>query len=1058
MKTAFRKNVFRQIKNTWNRFIAIFGIVALGVGFFAGLKATTPVMKMSADAYYDDCGFMDLRILSTMGLTQEDVDAIQNTEGIEELYASYSTDALVDFESGQRAIKVMSYSDSTSINRPTLVEGRLPENDSECVVDSRMVDTQISIGCVIRISDENTEDVKQTFARQEYTVVGRVSSPLYYSIDRGSTTLADGSLDGFIYIDAENFTTDYYTEVYALVSGASSLMCYDDAYDDFIAETKSRVESLAPERQQARYDEIYHEAKQQIDEAQATLDEKRAQADAELAQAEEQLQSGQQQIDDGYAALEQSRLEWESGKRELEQKQQQAQEQFAQAQAQLQQSQAQYDQSVAQYQELVISAQQAQSAAEELKAQIDALTEAGDMEAVEALTPQYEQAVVTAQTLQQTVTATEQSLAQAQQQLEQGKQELQQQQTAAQQQIDAAAAQLEQGQQQIKSGQQELDQSQQELSQGWAEYEQQKADALEQLAQGQAEIDENAQKLQDIEMPEWYVLDRNANVGYAGFVGDSEKIDAVAAVFPVFFFLVAALVCLTTMTRMVEEQRTQIGVLKSLGYKKSSIAFKYLVYANSACISGSLFGLCVGYIVFPAVIMKTYRMLYTEIPLQLDFNIEYALISSIAAIVCISAATIWACVRELSEVPAELIRPKAPAKGKKVFLERIRPLWKRLSFTQKVTARNLIRYKKRFFMTIFGIGGCMGLMIVGFGLKDSIFAVVDIQYGEIQRYDGTVIMAEGASEKEKGEVAQMLGKETEVDDAMEGILTQITIGNGSKWHDVYLDVPKDKKQFPEFVTLKERTTDRRYSLDEKEVVLTEKIAKELEVQAGDMITIRDEEKGDLKVKIKAVCENYMGHYLYMTADAYEAVYNEKPEYNAVFYKTVSGTTKEAQSVGEDILQLPGALSVSYTTDLKQQVDDMLGALDIVIVVLTISAGMLAFVVLYNLNNINITERKRELATLKVLGFYPNEVSAYVYRENIVLTVLGALFGVALGKILHRFIIVTVEIDTVMFGRNIDMSSFVYSFLLTVAFSMIVNGAMYFKLKKINMVESLKSVE
>ena len=352
----------------------------------------------------------------------------------------------------------------------------------------------------------------------------------------------------------------------------------------------------------------------------------------------------------------------------------------------------------------------------------------------------------------------------------------------------------------------------------------------------------------------------------------------------------------------------------------------------------------------------------------------------------------------------------------------------------------------------------MGLMIVGFGLKDSIFAVVDIQYGEIQRYYGTVILAEGASEKEKGEVAQMLGKETEVDDAMEGILTQITIGNGSKWHDVYLDVPKDKKQFPEFVTLKERTTDRRYSLDEKEVVLTEKIAKELEVQAGDMITIRDEEKGDLKVKIKAVCENYMGHYLYMTADAYEAVYNEKPEYNAVFYKTVSGTTKEAQSVGEDILQLPGALSVSYTTDLKQQVDDMLGALDIVIVVLTISAGMLAFVLLYNLNNINITERKRELATLKVLGFYPNEVSAYVYRENIVLTVLGALFGVALGKILHRFIIVTVEIDTVMFGRNIDMSSFVYSFLLTVAFSMIVNGAMYFKLKKINMVESLKSVE
>ena len=534
---------------------------------------------------------------------------------------------------------------------------------------------------------------------------------------------------------------------------------------------------------------------------------------------------------------------------------------------------------------------------------------------------------------------------------------------------------------------------------------------------------------------------------------------AIGEVFPVIFFLVAALISLTTMTRMVEEQRTQIGTLKALGYARHSIAGKYLGYAFLATLLGSAAGIFTGEKIFPYIIINAYGIMYKHMnELLIPYNVMYGIGAAGTALFCTLAATILACYKELREQAAQLMRPPTPKQGQRVVFEKITFLWKRLNFSWKASVRNLVRYKKRFFMTIFGIGGCMGLMIVGFGLKDSIFAVVDIQYGEIQRYDGTVIMAEGASEKEKGEVAQMLGKETEVDDAMEGILTQITIGNGSKWHDVYLDVPKDKKQFPEFVTLKERTTDRRYSLDEKEVVLTEKIAKELEVQAGDMITIRDEEKGDLKVKIKAVCENYMGHYLYMTADAYEAVYNEKPEYNAVFYKTVSGTTKEAQSVGEDILQLPGALSVSYTTDLKQHVDDMLGALDIVIVVLTISAGMLAFVVLYNLNNINITERKRELATLKVLGFYPNEVSAYVYRENIVLTVLGALFGVALGKILHRFIIVTVEIDTVMFGRNIDMSSFVYSFLLTVAFSMIVNGAMYFKLKKINMVESLKSVE
>lgn len=1057
MKTAFRKNVFRQIKNTWNRFIAIFGIVALGVGFFAGLKATTPVMKMSADAYYDDCGFMDLRILSTMGLTQEDVDAIQNTEGIEELYASYSTDALVDFESGQRAIKVMSYSDSTSINRPTLVEGRLPENDSECVVDSRMVDTQISIGCVIRISDENTEDVKQTFARQEYTVVGRVSSPLYYSIDRGSTTLADGSLDGFIYIDAENFTTDYYTEVYALVSGASSLMCYDDAYDDFIAETKSRVESLAPERQQARYDEIYHEAKQQIDEAQATLDEKRAQADAELAQAEEQLQSGQQQIDDGYAALEQSRLEWESGKRELEQKQQQAQEQFAQAQAQLQQSQAQYDQSVAQYQELVLSAQQAQSAAEELKAQIDALTEAGDMESVEALTPQYEQAVVTAQTLQQTVTATEQSLAQAQQQLEQGKQELQQQQTAAQQQIDAAAAQLEQGQQQIKSGQQELDQSQQELSQGWAEYEQQKADALEQLAQGQAEIDENAQKLQDIEMPEWYVLDRNANVGYAGFVGDSEKIDAVAAVFPVFFFLVAALVCLTTMTRMVEEQRTQIGVLKSLGYKKSSIAFKYLVYANSACISGSLFGLCVGYIVFPAVIMKTYRMLYTEIPLQLDFNIEYALISSIAAIVCISAATIWACVRELSEVPAELIRPKAPAKGKKVFLERIRPLWKRLSFTQKVTARNLIRYKKRFFMTVIGIGGCTALLLTGFGLSDSINGIVGKQFEDLQSTDLMLSIKSQAS-VDDASLNQFLT--TEMSESVYIRQTTVDAVCGNETFSVYLVVPEDADKMNDFMTFRHRVGGESVTFPNADgVLVTEKMASKLGLEKGDTFTLKSGDEEGVEVSVGDICENYVYNYVYMSADAYTACFGSEPEYNMVWGKYLSDLTQQQEeALCQRALQLDQVEGVTSFSQTRDSVSDMLQGLNAVVVLIVICASALAFIVLYNLTNINITERIREIATIKVLGFRDKEVNAYVYRENVVLTVIGMVVGLVLGVFLHAFVIVTAEVDMVMFVRTISPWSYVFAALLTLLFAGFVSFVTYFSLKKVDMIESLKSVE
>ena len=404
------------------------------------------------------------------------------------------------------------------------------------------------------------------------------------------------------------------------------------------------------------------------------------------------------------------------------------------------------------------------------------------------------------------------------------------------------------------------------------------------------------------------------------------------------------------------------------------------------------------------------------------------------------------------------MRPPTPKQGQRVLLERVPFIWKRLNFSWKASIRNLVRYKKRLFMTIFGIGGCMALMLVGFGLKDSIFAIVDIQYEEIQLYDGNIILSDDATEEEKSNIITELGKDSAMTGSTEGLLTQITVGNGEEWHDVYLDVPKDVEEFSEFVVLQDRITNAKYALDDSGVILTEKMATELDAEPGDTITIRDEDRGDLKVEISAVCENYMGHYLYMTPAYYEKVYGEEPDYNSIFYKTADRITEEAERIGEEALALPGALSVSYTTDLREQVDNMLGALDEVIVVLIISAGMLAFVVLYNLNNINITERQRELATLKVLGFYNGEVAMYVYRENIVLTFLGAVFGIILGKFLHGFIIVTVEIESVMFGRNIDLSSFVYGFLLTILFSLLVNGAMYFKLKKINMVESLKSVE
>ena len=1022
-KRALRKDFYMEIRRSLGRFLSIFFIVAIGCAFFSGIRASEPDMRYSGDAYFDNKNMMDLRIISTMGLTEDDVKAASKAEGIGHVEGRYSVDALLADGDNQIVVHVMSM--LPTMNEIQLEDGRLPNKENECVVDvDYMEKSKLKIGDTITFSSGTDAEVTDSLKTDTFRITGTVSSPEYIAFQRGSTTIGNGSVRAFVYVQEESFAMDVYTEICIQAAGAKELTAFTSEYEDTVAKAKENIEKIKEQRQKARYTEIVDEANGKI-----------AEAEAEVTDAQTKLENAQAQIDSGKVQLENSKAEVAATEQTL-----------AQKQTEVQNGTAALDQGIVQLNQQI-------EQLNAVKAQYEALKESGmtDEETLAAL-----------EQMSMQIQIGDAAVVEAQAQIDQTRAQLQ----YAQGQIDNGYAQLEAARQQIAGAEAGIISGEQEIASGWEEYYAGEAEANAEIAEGEQKIAEAQAELADakaevaeLEKPKWYIYDRNDLPDYSGYGDNADRMKAIGEVFPVIFFLVAALISLTTMTRMVEEQRTQIGTLKALGYARHSIAGKYLGYAFLATLLGSAAGIFTGEKIFPYIIINAYGIMYKHMnELLIPYNVMYGIGAAGTALFCTLAATILACYKELREQAAQLMRPPTPKQGQRVVFEKITFLWKRLNFSWKASVRNLVRYKKRFFMTIFGIGGCMGLMIVGFGLKDSIFAVVDIQYGEIQRYDGTVIMAEGASEKEKGEVAQMLGKETEVDDAMEGILTQITIGNGSKWHDVYLDVPKDKKQFPEFVTLKERTTDRRYSLDEKEVVLTEKIAKELEVQAGDMITIRDEEKGDLKVKIKAVCENYMGHYLYMTADAYEAVYNEKPEYNAVFYKTVSGTTKEAQSVGEDILQLPGALSVSYTTDLKQQVDDMLGALDIVIVVLTISAGMLAFVVLYNLNNINITERKRELATLKVLGFYPNEVSAYVYRENIVLTVLGALFGVALGKILHRFIIVTVEIDTVMFGRNIDMSSFVYSFLLTVAFSMIVNGAMYFKLKKINMVESLKSVE
>ena len=1040
-KRALRKDFYMEIRRSMGRFLSIFFIVAIGCAFFSGIRASEPDMRYSGDAYFDRKNMMDIEVISTLGLTEDDLDAIRNVDGVSAAEGGYSSDML--FTEGDNKVVVHVMSLLPSMNQVQLEEGELPEADDECALDvDYLKESSLEIGDKITLISGTDDDISDTLKNDTYTITGAVSSPEYISFQRGSTTIGNGTVTTFIAVPEESFALDVYTEIYVQSDGAKDLTAFTDAYDSRVDETEDQLEAIREDREKARYDEIMDEAQTELDDARAELadaekelEDGRAEAEKELADARRELEDGQAEVDSGRQELADARAQLESSRQQL-----------TDSQAQIDQGQKELNDNI-----------------DAMNAQIDELNAAkqqyNDLAASGADDPVT---MATLSAMYEEIQSGEAALAQAKAQIESAKSEL----ASGQQQINDGWQQIAEGEQEIADGEAELENAQQEIDDGWEEYYEGEKEAQEEIADGEQKIADAKEELADaeaeladLEEPEWFIYDRSNLPDYTGYGENADRMRAIGQVFPAIFFLVAALISLTTMTRMVEEQRTQIGTFKALGYERHSIAGKYLGYALLATVSGSVLGILFGEKVFPYIIITAYGIMYQHMhEIMLPYNIQYGLGAAAAALASTLLATLLACYKELREQAAELMRPPAPKQGQRVLLERVRFIWKRLNFSWKASVRNLVRYKKRLFMTVFGIGGCMALMLVGFGLKDSIFAIVDIQYDEIQLYDGNIILEDDITDEEKERLIAELEKDELMTGAAEGLLTQVSVGSGEEWHDVYLDVPEDVDRFPEFVTLQDRMTDAVYTLDDSGAILTEKMATELDVEPGDAITIRDDDLGDLEVKVQAVCENYMGHYLYMTPGYYEEVYGSAPDYNCIFYKTADRITEEAERIGEEALAVPGALSVSYTTDLKEQVDNMLGALDSVIAVLIISAGMLAFVVLYNLNNISITERQRELATLKVLGFYNNEVTMYVYRENILLTFLGALFGIVLGKILHRFIIVTVEIESVMFGRNIDLSSFVYAFLLTLLFSLLVNGAMYFKLKKIDMVESLKSVE
>lgn len=771
-----------------------------------------------------------------------------------------------------------------------------------------------------------------------------------------------------------------------------------------------------------------------------------SQKESELNAGREQITAGQAEIDAGWIQIQEqentlaaSKAEIEAGEQELEK----GQKQLKAAKKKLNKAQKEIDSNAE-----TLAAGQAELDANVAKLNDSEAQYASGLE-------QYNSGARQIAENEAKLTSGEQEIAENEAKLADGEKEI----ADNEKKLADGEKEITDNEKKLQDAVKDLKKGEKDLADGKKEYEDAKKDAEDEIAENQQKLDDAKKELEDLEMPEWMVTDREELPEYTDYGDNADRLRNIGQVFPVIFFLVAALISLTTMTRMVEEQRTQIGTLKALGYKKSAIAAKYICYAFFATLLGSVLGMLIGEKIIPYIIITAYGIMYHNVAntISIDYQPGFALIASTASVVCTVGATLFASGKELQETPASLMRPPAPKEGKRVLLERLTFIWKHLSFSWKSTIRNLFRYKKRLIMTVFGIAGSMGLMLVGFGIQDSISDIAAIQYRELQHYDGMVIEDSDATEEEHAELFEYMKENEQIAHCNRVQMTKISAPKGSSNISIYLFVPESLSEFAKDVTLKNRITGETYELTDEGAAISEKTASLLGLKVGDMIPLKKGDK-EYKVRVAVITENYMSHYLYMTPRVYEQTFGEKPEYENIVFTMQEDCKDDLEMAGSRILANPGALSISYTSSLASQVDRMLSTLDAVILVLIVSAGMLAFVVLYNLNNINITERQRELATLKVLGFYDGEVSQYVLRENVILTVLGIMFGAVFGILIHRYVITTVEVDAVMFGRNIKPLSFLYSGILTSIFSIVVNGVMHFKLKTIDMVESLKSVE
>lgn len=1080
-KKALLKDTIREIKKSFGRFISIFAIVGIGVAFYAGIKASVPIMKGSADAYFDEYNLMDYKIQSTLGLSSEDVLALSNIDGVSGIYASHSMDALTTRNAQQSVVKVLSMplsakaNDSKYINQYRLVEGRMPIRDDECIMEADTIQPSgFDLGDKITLSSGTSDDISKSLKHKTYTVVGKVMTPYYLSYEKGSANIGNGKVSRYIAIADSNFISDIYTEVYLRVKGAKAYNSYEDDYFDYIKPIEKAIKKMASKQQTLRLEDVKKSAQTDLDEGIAEYTKNEQAFYEQIASAKAKLADGEAQLAKGRSDLANKIKETNDMFDEKEAQLQNSKANIAAMEEKYQEGNREYQKSVDAYaKQKVTLQQQLEKAQENLDifnhdiAGIDAILLDPNLSADQiamyeaqrvALVEQQRQVLAGISAIQAVIINSEQSLSQAQIGLDQLRQAINENEPL----IASGEQQLEEGrisaQKEFDKAQATLDASEKEIIQIKQTIIDNEKDSLAKLAEAKEKIEKGQKEILEIKKPTWYILDRHSHYSYMDYGGAADRMDGIAKVFPVFFFLVAALVCLTTMTRMVDEQRQEIGTLKALGYTKLYIAMKYIAYAGIASVCGGIFGAIVGMVIFPTVIYNAWNIMYLMPPVKLHFETGTALISiGIASFVTIAAA-VFACYKELMETPALLMRPKAPKNGKKIILERIPFIWKHFNFIYKVTARNIFRYKKRFLMTVIGISGCTALLVAGYGVQDSIGEIVTKQYGEIYKFDMSLTYKDEATLTQRESLNKELQQDKRLKNHLEVSIIHGTYRNKGEDQGIDLYISNDQQSFAKFINLRKRLGHENVPITEKGAVITEKLAKAKGLSIGDTIAIDNGEGIYKKIKITGICENYVGHALYMTSTYYKQVYHITAKPTGQLIKIKESSVKDENAIGNKYMKVSAVESLQFYSSLADSFKDMIASLSFVVVVLIISAGLLAFVVLYNLTNVNVSERLREIATIKVLGFYDSEVSAYVYRENIFLTLIGGFVGLFLGIGLHAMIMSLAELDNVMFGRNINMISFLYAFLITLFFAIIVNLVMYRKLKKIPMVESLKSVE